>query len=269
VKVGILYYRPDSPLIESDIVNLGYVINVIESAEERQEALLKAWQLTRQVLIVSAQIIIDDSERGLMAYEDGIITRRNTFQKYYQQEELKQYIDNTLGVDSIPITLGIYLVFREEERAETFRLSRCRSRTTTPKIKTHLKRFEDYEDLLTPLMEFYTEQGRLPVAGELLQEEEIKAEFGTFSTRFSSNSTSNRREEWEIIADKRRADLLLYLALSQFSHCPKVRELSPATRADFKALFGSYRNACALAEEVLISAGNLAGDPLVLVKIVL
>ncbi len=48
-------------MLESDIVNLGYVINVIESAEERQEALLKAWQLTRQVLIVSAQILIDDS----------------------------------------------------------------------------------------------------------------------------------------------------------------------------------------------------------------
>ncbi len=96
------YYRPDSPLIESDIVNLGYVINVIESAEERQDALLKAWQLTRQVLIVSAQILIDDSERGLMAYEDGIITRRNTFQKYYQQEELIQYIDSSLGVVSIP-----------------------------------------------------------------------------------------------------------------------------------------------------------------------
>ncbi|MCZ8242960.1 MAG: DNA phosphorothioation-associated putative methyltransferase [Microcystis sp. LE19-131.1A] len=251
------YYRPDSPLIESDIVNLGYVINVIESAEERQEALLKAWQLTRQVLIVSAQILIDDSERGLMVYEDGIITRRNTFQKYYQQEELKQYIDSTLGVDSIPITLGIYLVFREEEKAETFRLSRCRSRATTPKIKTHLKRFEDYEDLLTPLMEFYTQQGRLPVAGELLQEEEIKAEFGTFRRAFQVILQVTEGEEWEIIADKRRADLLLYLALSQFSHCPKVRELSPATRADFKALFGSYRNACALAEEVLISAGNL------------
>jgi DNA phosphorothioation-associated putative methyltransferase len=193
-----------------------------------------------------------------MAYEDGIITRRNTFQKYYQQEELKQYIDSSLGVDSIPITLGIYLVFREEEKAEAFRLSRCRSRATTPQIKTHLKRFEDYEDLLTPLMEFYAQQGRLPVAGELLQEEEIKAEFGTFRRAFQVILQVTEAEEWEIIADKRRADLLLYLALSQFSQCPKIRELSPATRADFKALFGSYRNACALAEEVLISAGNLA-----------
>jgi DNA phosphorothioation-associated putative methyltransferase len=251
------YYCPDSPLAEADIVNLGYVINVIESARERQEALLEAWQLTQQVLIVSAQILIDDSERGLMAYEDGIITRRNTFQKYYQQEELKQYIDQTLDVDSIPIALGVYLVFRDEEKAETFRLSRLRSRTTTPKIQTHLKRFEDYEDLLTPLMEFYTHSGRLPVTGELSQEEEIKAEFGTFRRAFQVVLQVTQAEEWEVIADKRRADLLLYLALSQFSHCPKVRELSPATRADFKALFGSYRNACALAEEVLMSAGKM------------
>jgi DNA phosphorothioation-associated putative methyltransferase len=132
-----------------------------------------------------------------------------------------------------------------------------RSRATTPKIKTHLKRFEDYEDLLTPLMEFYTQQGRLPVAGEILQEEEIKAKFGTFRRAFQVVLQVTEAEEWEVIADKRRADLLLYLALSQFSHCPKIRELPPATRADFKALFGSYRNACALAEEVLMSAGNL------------
>ncbi len=92
---------------------------------------------------------------------------------------------------------------------------------------------------------------------KLLQEEEIKAEFGTFRRAFQVILQVTEAEEWEIIADKRRADILLYLALSQFSQCPKARELSPATRADFKALFGSYRNACALAEEVLISAGNL------------
>lgn len=251
------YYRPDSPLIASDIVNLGYVINVIESAVERQEALLKAWQLTRQVLIVSAQILIDDSERGLMAYEDGIITRRNTFQKYYQQEELKQYIDQTLAVDSIPIALGIYLVFRDEEKAETFRLSRLHSRATTPRVQIQLKRFEDYEDLLTPLMEFYTRRGRLPVAGELAQEAAIKAEFGTFRRAFQVVLQVTQAKEWETIADKRRVDLLLYLALSQFSHCPTVRELSRPTREDFKALFGSYRNACALAEEVLMSVGEM------------
>lgn len=251
------YYRPDSPRVGADVVNLGYVINVIEDRLERQEALTKAWELTRQVLIVSAQVLIDDSERGLVAYEDGIITRRNTFQKYYQQEELKQYIDTVLGVDSIPIALGIYLVFRDPERAESFRLSRFRSRATTPRIKTHLKRFEDYEELLAPLMEFYTRRGRLPATGELAIEEEIKAEFGTFRRAFQVILQVTEAGEWEAIADKRRQDLILYLALSHFSGCPAVQELSRVMREDLKALFGSYRNARAIAGEALMTAGDM------------
>jgi hypothetical protein len=40
-----------------------------------------------------------------------MITSRNTFQKYYDQEELKLYIDQFLGVDVVPVALGIYFVF--------------------------------------------------------------------------------------------------------------------------------------------------------------
>jgi hypothetical protein len=73
----------------ADVVNLGYVINVIEDTAERREALINAWNLAQKVLIVAAQVLIDDRTRGVIAYGDGIITRRNTFQKYYEQEELK------------------------------------------------------------------------------------------------------------------------------------------------------------------------------------
>ena len=47
------YYRPDTPHTSADVVNLGYVINVIEDLDERRQALVNAWELTRQVLIVS------------------------------------------------------------------------------------------------------------------------------------------------------------------------------------------------------------------------
>jgi len=81
---------------------------------ERREALLNAWALTRQVPLVPAQVLINDRTNGVIAYGDGIITSRNTFQKYYDQQELKNYIDQVLGVDAVPIALGIYLVFRDE-----------------------------------------------------------------------------------------------------------------------------------------------------------
>lgn len=129
--------------------------------------MLKAWGLTGKVLIVAAQVLIEDRMRGMMAYSDGVITRRNTFQKNYSQEELKSYIDQVLGVDAIPVALGIYLVFRDEAQAQTFRVSRWRSRATTPRVKASVKRFEQYKEMLALLMAFFTDRGRLPLEEEL------------------------------------------------------------------------------------------------------
>ncbi|WP_265262538.1 DNA phosphorothioation-associated putative methyltransferase [Spirulina subsalsa] len=251
------YYRPDTPRTPADIVNLGYVINVIEDPPERREALIKAWELTQQVLIVAAQVLIRDNLDGQLAYGDGIITRRNTFQKYYEQEELKAYIDQVLGVDAIPVALGIYFVFRQEEQAEIFRAARFRSRATTPRVRLQVKKFEDYETLLTPLMAFITQRGRLPVKGELAQEEEILAEFGNFRRAFSLVLQATDEAEWEAIAEKRRQDLKLYLALTHFGKRPKAQEFSPTVKEDFKALFGSYKQACLLADMMLFSVGDL------------
>lgn len=128
--------------------------------------MIKAWAITQQVLIVAAQVLVAQGNSQI-AYSDGIVTSRNIFQKYYDQTELKTYIDQVLEVDAIPVSLGVYFVFRDESQAERFRASRFRSRTTTPRVRVRSKRFEDYQELLTPLMAFVTERGRLPVATEL------------------------------------------------------------------------------------------------------
>jgi DNA phosphorothioation-associated putative methyltransferase len=67
-----------------------------------------------------------------------------------------------LGVDAIPVALGIYFVFRDEAQAEAFRASRFRSRATAPRIRLKVSKFEEYRELLQPLMDFYTDRGRLP-----------------------------------------------------------------------------------------------------------
>ncbi|MDY6784104.1 MAG: DNA phosphorothioation-associated putative methyltransferase [Cyanobacteriota bacterium] len=251
------YYRPDTPRVPADIVNLSYIINVIEDPAERREALIQAWELTRNVLIVAAQVLIQDFTSGQIAYSDGIITRRNTFQKYYEQEELKTYIDQVLNVDSVPVELGIYFVFRDAAQAEVFRASRFRSRASTPRIRKKVRHFEDYEAMLAPLMGFVTERGRLPVRGELIQEEEILGEFGFYRRAFDLVLQATDADEWEAIAEKRRQDLSVYLALSHFVKRPKARELSPLVKEDFKALFGSYKKACLLADMMLFSVGDL------------
>jgi hypothetical protein len=250
------YYAPDTPRIAADIVNIGFVINVIEHQSERREALIQAWELTQKVLLVAAQVLISDIKRGVIAYGDGIITNRNTFQKYYEQEELKVYIDQVLGVDAIPVALGVYFVFRDEAEAELFRASRFRSRATTPKIRLCVQRFEEYQELLTPLMNFMTERGRMPIKGELPQEEEIAAEFGSLRRAFNVIIQATDSEEWQAIADKRRQDLMVYLALCNFSRRPRLRQLAPAVQEDILGLYSSYKQACIDADLMLKSLGN-------------
>jgi DNA phosphorothioation-associated putative methyltransferase len=255
------YYQPESPRICADIVNIGYVINVIESLGERRESLLNAWELTNNLLVVAAQVLIDDSDRGQIAYGDGVITSRNTFQKYYEQEELKVYIDQVLSVDAIPVALGIYFVFRDAAEAEGFRASRFRSRLSTPRVRSQVKRFEDYAEMLAPLMAFVSDRGRLPVKGELAEEAPIKQEFHSFNRAWRVILQATDADDWETIADKRRQDLLVYLALNRLGYSlqngdasrPSMRRLPAQIRNDIKGLFDSYQKACTLADLMLYS----------------
>jgi DNA phosphorothioation-associated putative methyltransferase len=252
-----LYYRPDATKQPADIVNLGYVINVIEDPGERREVLMDAWELTRSVLIVAAQVTVaSDYLNAPIAYGDGVITQRNTFQKYFEQEELKEYIDTVLDVDAIPISLGIYFVFRDRSQAESFRASRFRCRTTTPRIRKPVKTFEEYRELLTPLMDFLTERGRLPSTGELPEAEAIVATLGSLRRAFHLILQATDSQEWDAIAEQRRQELCMYLALTQFGKRPKLSDLAPPIREDIKGLLGSYRAACEHADAMLFSLGD-------------
>ncbi len=251
------HYSPETSWENADVVNLGYIINVIENVAERREALMKAWSLTLDILIVSAQVLIDDRQRGYLAYGDGVITQRNTFQKYYEQEELKIYIEQVLKEEAIPIGLGVFLVFRNRDKANNFRASRFHSRMRSPRILTPVKKFADYQSILTPLMDFYRERGRLPIKGELPEEEAIRIEFRSFKQAFKTILQVTQEKEWDQIADQRRQDILMYLALSRFGERPSVRQLPLLLKNDIKRLFGSYQAACFLADEMLISVGNL------------
>ncbi len=250
------YYQPDTQLVTADVVNLGYIINVVESQTERREALIKAWELTQQVLIVAAQVLIAQGNSQI-AYGDGIITSRNTFQKYYDQEELKLYIDQVLGVDAVPVALGIYFVFRDEAQAQNFRAARFRSRVSVPKVQLQNKRFEDYKDQLAPLMTFFTERGRLPTLEELPETETLSAEFGNLRRAFQIVLQATNPQEWDEISNRRRQDLLVYLALSHFGHRPKMRDLASVIQTDLKSLFGGFQQACTAADLMLMSLGNL------------
>ncbi|BAY39352.1 hypothetical protein NIES2111_37280 [Nostoc sp. NIES-2111] len=250
------YYYPNEPITAADVVNLGYVLNVIEDQEERRQSLIQAWELTHNVLIVAAQVLINAPSKAQLAYSDGIVTSRNTFQKYYEQAELKKYIDEVLNVDAVPVALGVYFVFRDEAEKESFKAVRFFSRTATPRVRIPTKRFEDYQEQLAPLMAFFTKRGRLPVKGELANEQELLGEFGNFRRAFAVVLQATDEAEWDAIAYRRSLDIQVYLALTHFDQRPKFSQLAPEMRHDIKAFFGSYEEACEVADQKLFSLGR-------------
>lgn len=100
------HFVPDQPLEAADVVNLGFVINVVEDPRERAEALSNAFDLAGTVLAVSAMLGKDSYFDAGRSYEDGVITRRDTFQKYFTQTELKEYIESVLQAEAIAVGPG-------------------------------------------------------------------------------------------------------------------------------------------------------------------
>jgi DNA phosphorothioation-associated putative methyltransferase len=250
------FYRPAVTPQHSDVVNLGYVLNVIEDVQERREALLRAWELTERVLVVSAQVLLNYLSGEPLAFSDGVITQRNTFQKYFKQEELAVYIQQVLNVDPIPAGLGIFFVFRDETQAEGFRASRFHSVRSTPAIQLRTKRFEDFKVLLTPLMDFIADRGRLPHAGELNESHDIAKEFGSLHSAFKVILQATNKSDWDQITIRRQQDLLVYCALANFTKRPRFGQLPISVQHDLKAFFGNYKTACSIADDLLFSLGQ-------------
>src|SRR5262245_26741263 len=45
-------HAADQPVVSADVVNLGYILNVIENTDERKETLVKAFSLAKKALVV-------------------------------------------------------------------------------------------------------------------------------------------------------------------------------------------------------------------------
>lgn len=240
----------------ADVINLGYVVNVIENAEERAATLREAWAFTGKLLIVSARLIIEATAGHQRPYEDGCLTRRGTFQKYYQQHELRGWIDETLGVSSVPAGPGIFYVFRDPELRQSFLASRCRQQAIVPRQCQSDALFEQHKALLAPLMAFVTARGHLPEGSELDVAPQICEVMGSLHHAFAIIQRVTGADQWSRIREARAQDLLIYLALARFDGRPRFSDLPRALQLDVRALFPTYRRACALAEDLLFSAGS-------------
>jgi len=250
-------HLPASEKHDADVVNLGYVINVIEDLTEREETLRAAWQLARSLLIVSARLETEVRQPESLTHSDGYLTRLGTFQKLYQQHELKEWIDGTLGVTSVSAAPGVFYAFREESQRQSYLASRFRRQARAPRIGRSDELYERHKDILHPLLDFLCARGRLPLEQELPAASSIIAAVGSLQRGFRVLRDVIEDASWEEATEHRTQDLLIYLALARFSRRPRYSELPDDLQADIHAFFTSYHAACELADAMLFSAGDM------------
>jgi DNA phosphorothioation-associated putative methyltransferase len=107
-------------------------------------------------------------------------------------------------------------------------------------------------------MEFACDRGRLPAPGELPEERAILSEFNSYRRAFQVITKITHPEEWEAIRQKRRRDLITYIAVSNFGRRHSLSYYSPEVRNDIKFLFPSYKKACEIAESLIFVLTDLS-----------
>jgi hypothetical protein len=170
-------FRREAGKREADLVNLGYVLNVIEDPAERLEALVDAYRHTRRVLAVST-MISETVETGRCAqFNDGVLTKRNTFQKYFEQQELQQYIEDALETTAVPVALGVFYVFRDPAEQQDFLSARSRRTIDWTQVSARLglggppkvlweALYREHKELLDSFGNLTLQLGRFPEPGE-------------------------------------------------------------------------------------------------------
>jgi DNA phosphorothioation-associated putative methyltransferase len=209
--------------------------------------------------------------RAQKPHRDGYLTSRGTFQKYFEQQELRELVSAASGQQPLSLAPGILAVFRNKDLEQEVLLRR-RSRAFAEGLLPRPPRRERVTPILVGLRE------RLSGVLETLRETALSLGRLPEPEEAPSHVRTNLAElrigwAWaldvlrkDISADDafveaargRREDLLVHMALQQFPGSAKYRSLPRSIQADIKAFFASQANALMEARRLLFAAGDRA-----------
>ena len=270
------HFCPENPKHSADIVNLGFVINVIEDKDERLEAVLGAYRLCTQFLCAAVMLGEQSPERGRL-FRDGVLTSRNTFQRYYSQEEFREYLRRVLDEEPVAVGPGVFFVFKNKDAEQAFLERRYRNRSTANRLINQIPKqpkapkatrptktekeqafYQQHADLLDALWLSWLELGRPPQEDEFPQVAAVKDLFGTWQRGLNFLQRFHGTETLKFAFESRRDDLTVYFAMRRFDQQRVYRHLPESLKRDVKAFFTSYPIAQTEGERLLFSAGNAA-----------
>lgn len=259
------HFRPDAERTSAAVVNLGFVLNVIEDPAERRHALSGAWALTEKILAVATMIAGQVPVGGLRPHGDGFVTSRGTFQKYFQHGELRALIGQTLGVEPVAMAPGIFFVFRAPEDEQEFLLNRRlgrRNSTAAYRTPREPRQARPKRPALPDripisigeLASFMRQRGRAPQPDELSAE--VHAELAEQKVSLlraidACLETVLPQAEVQGAAAARREDLLVHYALGLLNRSASANRPSPAMVRDIRTHFGSQKEVMLQATQFL------------------
>ncbi|MEP1384668.1 MAG: DNA phosphorothioation-associated putative methyltransferase [Paraglaciecola sp.] len=251
-------FRPDAERANADIVNLGFVLNVIEDVPERIEALHNAYSLADSLLIVSCMLISESKLAQMTQYKDGVITSRNTFQKYYFQAELQLFIEDTLDRTAISAGPGIFIIFKDELEEQSYLSSKLKrhlqwnslNRAPSKSERKNLL-LEQHHQLVEEFWNKVLDLGRVPAADEFSNSKVIVDTFGSVKKLFNLIMDDEKKSLFEQTQKARREDYLVYFALGYFSKRKTYNSMPEGKKRDIKTLFYNLTSAQDEAKEWL------------------
>jgi DNA phosphorothioation-associated putative methyltransferase len=262
-------FRPDDPKVPADIVNLGYVLNVIEEPAERTAALREAYSLARRLLLVSTMVAGQQNSAHTQPYRDGFITKTNTFQKFFLPGELEELIERTLDAEVITLGIGVCAIFRDQNEAELFEASRNRRRIDWTEISSQLRfstapsrrrsqvdRYELHKELFDEFWKTMLDLGRPPEPAEFDRLVDVRRAAGGLNKAIALVVSQNGDQLWKLSKKARSEDTLVYLAMTNFRQRLLRREIPPRIKNDVRSFFGSLSSALDQGRELLFAAGD-------------
>jgi DNA phosphorothioation-associated putative methyltransferase len=259
-------HRPEADISPSDIVNLGYVINVIEDKQERIETLQRAYHFAEKMLVVSAMLGNERIYERFKPYRDGVITTKKTFQKYFQQSELQQFIESTLSENAIALGPGIFAVFKDKIEEQNYLLERQRSRQQWRQISCRPPKpisvqksrdlFENHKALFNDFWYTTLDLGRIPLNEEFEHSAQLRQLIGSHNKAFVLCSQYFDTEQYQHARQHRIDDLLVYFSLSHFKKRDAYIRMPRNLQLNIQTFFGKYSEARDQGKALLFSISN-------------
>lgn len=275
------HFAAENPIVEADVVNLGFVVNVIEDPAERVEAIHRSFKLTRGVMSIG--VMLSGNEPPGRPFRDGFITSRNTFQKYFTQGEFKDYIEQVLNQDVFMAGPGVAFVFFDKDLEQRFATERYRRRglakrllaANTPGLRrvreaksrppreqaparatTAQLALASIKPELERLWITMLDLGRKPEPDEVDALDQLEDKAGSLNRALRLIASHFDPDLLSVAAKARADDVRLFMAAQQFKRRPAYRRLELRLQRDIRAFFGDYEAAQSAGVGLLLDAAD-------------